>query len=172
MNRFDELMNKYFDNEITLEELNEFQKYLDDESNNNKFCEMKNVEDIISKMKLENAPQNISEKIMHSIISETPNRSKKKSSFPLFINFSFISLIFITLGFMVITLNSYEKKGNTLSIVNKIIIDSSSLLISLTSMLSNKHILVIGFVLSMALIINFFINIQGHRSFLKKINNT
>lgn len=167
MNTFDELLNKYLDNEITESELDELKNYLNDSVNNIKFLEMKNLENILSEIKTPNIGDNVSKNIMNNILNDkTVYHTNNK--FNLLINSFLILLLFLAVLFIFI----YMKPAHTYTIpqLTDVIKDASKLLIYFKDIITSKSIIIIGFILSLLLIVGYLFNYDSHKSFIKKIN--
>lgn len=167
MNTFDELLNKYLDNDITESELDELKNYLNDPINNIKFTEMKNLESILSDIKTPIISFNVSKNIMDNILKDKPVYHTN-SKFILLINSFLIFLLFLA----VLLIFMYMKPAHTDTIpqLTDIIKDASKLLIYFKDIITSKSIIIIGFILSLLLIVGYLFNYDSHKSFIKKIN--
>ena len=86
MNKFDELTNKYFDNDISQNELTELNEFLKDPNNELLFKATQNLESILRQGKNINAPEMIEEKFMNKIL----HHKTRTEVFPIFIASIFI----------------------------------------------------------------------------------
>lgn len=167
MNIFDELLNKYLDNEITESELDELKNYFNDPINSIKFTEMKNLESILSEIKTPTISENISKNIMNNILKDkTVYHTNNK--FILLINSFLIFLLFLAVLFIFMFMKPTHT--DTIPQLTDLIKDASKLLIYFKDIITNKSIIIIGFILSLLLIVGYLFNYDSHKSFIKKIN--
>lgn len=170
MNKFDELLNKYFDNEITNEGLNELNEFLKDDSNLEKFRAIQLFESSFKVYEYNKAPAGFTDKLMNKLIS-TKEVKSKKSYFLLFVDTVFVlllSYIFILLS----TNINWNNGSNNFSVEIKGIIDHVlNKALYAKNILSNKSFVLISSFASLVILLVLFFIINSHKEFKKKIES-
>lgn len=171
MNRVDELLNKYLDNELLPEELNEVQNLLLDEDNIKILKALQTVEFSVRKLDYDKAPIGITEKVMNKI-NALPSKYKTKGNyFALTISSIFIISIVVILIFLfgMISWTSADS-GLTTKVDDSIKIVKDNIPTFL-KIFENKSVMFFGSFFSLVLLLSAYFTFESHKSFKKKLES-
>lgn len=169
MNRFDELLNKYLDNDLSLDELNEFNILMNKSENQVKYKSIVFIESILKKMPVDSAPSLFTEKFM-SIINKPVSTKNKIDKFIFVISSLLITTIIGTIIFFMIYNQSNAAEGKlTLKFIS--IVKSFNIYSGLINkLIDNQVVFIIGLFSSFILLINFIFAYGSHKSLKEKID--
>ncbi|PJA96970.1 MAG: hypothetical protein CO129_03675 [Ignavibacteriales bacterium CG_4_9_14_3_um_filter_34_10] len=166
MNKFDELTNKYFDNDISQNELTELNEFLKDPNNELLFKATQNLESILRQGKNINAPEMIEEKFMNKIL----HHKTRTEVFPIFIASIFI-LSIVSVFVFVFSFTDFNTRQIEFSIKIEQFIRSMNISpISFSLFVKNKIVTIIGLSSSFFLLLSFLLSVVSHKAFKEKIN--
>jgi len=166
MNKFDELTNKYFDNDISQNELTELNEFLKDPNNELLFKATQNLESILRQGENINAPESIEEKFMNKIL----HHKTRTEVFPIFIASIFI-LSIVSVFVFVFSFTDFNTRQIEFSIKIEQFIRSMNISpISFSLFVKNKIVTIIGLSSSFFLLLSFLLSVVSHKAFKEKIN--
>jgi len=166
MNKFDELTNKYFDNDISQNELTELNEFLKDPNNELLFKATQNLESILRQGENINAPEMIEEKFMNKIL----HHKTRTEVFPIFIASIFI-LSIVSVFVFVFSFTDFNTRQIEFSIKIEQFIRSMNISpISFSLFVKNKIVTIIGLSSSFFLLLSFLLSVVSHKAFKEKIN--
>jgi hypothetical protein len=166
MNKFDELTNKYFDNDISQNELTELNEYLKNPNNELLFRATQNLEFVLKQGEYFHAPEMFREKFMDKILFH----KKKAEAFPIFISAIFILLILLVIVFAFLLADLNVGLFELSVKIERFFQNTDISSIRFSWFVKNKIVMIIGLSSSFFLLLNFFFSAIAHKSFKEKIN--
>jgi len=168
----DEILNKYIDGELEPFELAEVKNEI--EKNDEALARLKAlrlVDNSLKQMEVEQAPINLSEKVMKAI-SNASKAVKPK------ISYFFVTIISLfsvgVLGVIVAAFRSIDN-GNGQSTVTPYMDKTKDVigknLIEFQNFFSNKNVLLVVSVLTLILLITVYLTFEAHKNFKNKLNH-
>jgi hypothetical protein len=169
----DEILNKYLDGELSSEELRELNLLIEEDPDalttlkTHKF-----VDKTLSKIETESAPVGFTQRVMN-IISAASSVKSKKFYFFRFVVSLFALLISGTIFFIINNLPEPEPESQT----SLKIFDTASKFLnenlgSLSNLLNNNTLIMIGGILTIVLLISGYFVLESHKSFKQKLENS
>lgn len=171
MNRIDELLNKYIDNELEPNELEEVQNLLKQEDVIAKLKGLQSVDNSLRKMEYESAPGKFAEKFMNNLRTAKPSIKLSKNYYATTINVLFILLIVGILGFIFGTMDWTSSNQSVSTKINETIAGVKKGIPALLSLFQNKSVMFFGSFISIILLIGAYYSIEAHKAFKKKIDS-
>lgn len=169
MNRFDELLNKFLDNDLTSAELDEFNSLMNSSENQKKFNSIIEVESVIKKMPTDSAPLTFTEKLM-GMLNQSERKPVKVDKFILFVSSLFIVAIIGTIIYFVlhtnVNLDNSELSSKLNSLIKSIHVDNELI----NKLFNNYVVFFVGVASSIFLLFNFIFTLDSYKSFKEKIN--
>jgi len=170
MNKLDELMNKFLDNEITKDELEELNNLLKHDDHLEKFKALQLFESTIKSYEYEKAPFDFTDKLMKKI-----NSSKEVNSrINYFVYFMNAILVLLLAGIILLILantNWNLRDNNFTSEIKNITNHFVNKSFFAISILKNKSLAIISSFVSLIILITFYFTINSHKEFRKKIES-
>jgi len=167
---YDELINKYLDNELDPAELEQFSALLDrDEEAVKNLKAMKLVEQSVRKFEFENAPQDTTYNIMKKIAAAP---KAKRSNWFFWIVVSVFLLGIAVVSYVTIQQYQPPKEGigteKTVTAVKDFIGDQTK---TLSSVLKGSDVKLIGTVITLLLIISGYFILESHRNLKNRLKS-
>lgn len=173
----DELLNKYIDNELDSNELNELNQMISEKPGiTDELRSMKIVDNTLKEMELINAPEGITAKIMDAI-NRSAKTVKKKVPYLFYSVVTFFSIGILGLVGYGASLSTGESSAlsETINNTSKNILNETKLIDNsigfLSKILKSKDIYYIGIAIILLLLISAFIIIESHRQIKNKIEH-
>ena len=173
----DELLNKYIDNELDSNELNELNRLISEKPEmSDELRSMKIVDNTLKEMEIISAPEGITFKIMY-VIDRSAKTIRKQVPYLFYSVVTFFSIGILGLVGYAASLSKGESTTITETINkaskfipkgNKIIDNSIGFL---SAIFSSKDIYYIGIVLTLLLLISAYILIDSHKQIKNKIEH-
>jgi H+/Cl- antiporter ClcA len=167
---YDELINKYLDNELNPAELEQFSAMLDnDEEAVKNLKAMKLVEHSVRKIEFDDAPQNTTYNIMRKI-AVAPSAKRSNWFFWIVVSVFLLGIAIVSY----VTIQQYQppKEGigteKTVTAVKDFIGDQTK---SLSTIFKGSDVKLIGAVITLLLIITGYFVLESHRSFKNKLKS-
>lgn len=168
----DEMINKYLDNEMSDEEIKDFNEML--KSDNlalDKLKAARLVEQTITKVELSEAPAFITEKVM-SRVNKTYSVARQKPYFFYAMISVFLVAMIGTIGALALLVKNNAGNETELSFLNKIgaFLNSHFSFSGVVSVLESNNFLILGTALIAALFITAKFMVDSHKNFKHKFN--
>lgn len=170
MNKLDELMNKFLDNEITKDELEELNNLLKHDDHLEKFKALQLFESAIKSYEYEKAPFDFTDKLMKKINSSKEVKSRRNY----FVYFMNAILVLLLAGIILLILantNWNLRDNNFTSEIKNITNHFVNKSFFAISILKNKSLAIISSFVSLIILITFYFTINSHKEFRKKIES-
>lgn len=170
MNKLDELMNKFMDNEITKDELEELNNLLKHDDHLEKFKALQLFESTIKSYEYEKAPFDFTDKLMKKINSSKEVKSRRNY----FVYFMNAILVLLLAGIILLILantNWNLRDNNFTSEIKNITNHFVNKSFFAISILKNKSLAIISSFVSLIILITFYFTINSHKEFRKKIES-
>lgn len=166
----DEILNKYIDNELSESEIEELKIILsEDQKSLERLKALKFVDSTMKELKIENAPANITSRIM-SRIESISFVKKKNYSFFYWIIGIFSALLIGLFGFM-FSFASSETGDSGSKIMNNIISHIPSISIPFNLGINSNSVILIGASLTIILLITFYFLVVSHREIKNSLDS-
>lgn len=166
----DDLLNKYIDNELTSSELEEVEEILSVNPDElKKLKAQKMVDESLSKMKFDKAPEYISVSIMNKILGVSSVKNQK----PYFLYSMlgiFGAIISLLIGYLIYTMPETSNVADS-AFLDKFNLFISQSFSSVSFLSDSSNVIIIGISLTFLLIIGFFMMLNFQRHALSKLNN-
>ncbi|MFZ1290179.1 MAG: hypothetical protein WAR79_08810 [Melioribacteraceae bacterium] len=168
-NNFDELINKYLDNEIDSDELNTVNDLLKNNTEfKTKFITQKYIHENLNEIPLHSAPTNITELVMGKIISKLSIKTQK--------NYFFKGILAILLVFLFITLYFFFSLLGDLKIVQQTVsyIDYSKnyfqpIVTFFSKIIQNDIFRTLSGLLGLIILLSFYFSLNSFKDFKNRI---
>ncbi|MEG8947632.1 anti-sigma factor family protein [Rosettibacter firmus] len=167
--KIDELLNEYIDNTLNSEQINELNERLKtDELIRKKLEALRFVDDVLRKMEVYNAPENITEKIMYLINLKTHKIKQSTKNF-MISAISLLIILLITLCLIMIGIAGKELSTFSTELLSK---EFANKILWLIDRYKNNNLyLLISSSVLLTLISVFYLIIESHNIFKNKMKN-
>jgi len=170
MNRIDDLLNKYIDNEISQSELEEMQFLLKDESNVKKLKALQLVNTSLKKLESYSAPEAFTLKAMAALSNKFSKAKSKTNHYAEYLLSVLGLIIAATVLFILFSADWSSTDNSTSQQITKAMDVVKNNVPGILSFFKNKSVMTLGLSLSMIFLIIAYYSVEAHKSFKKRIS--
>ena len=168
----DEILNRYIDDELSTEELKQFNELLNqDEDAVNKLRSLKYVNSTLKEFEPDKAPANITARVMSKLgaISKAAKQTK------VFFNVVLSAFSVVTVSVVVYLLSLIKFAGNSSSFIDGVFNDAEKVISEITSLLSNlinsEGVVFMGIFLTAVLLVTGYFVFESHKKFKDELKS-
>ncbi len=172
INKNDELLNKYIDNDFNSQELEEINSALQLDPNLVKHLKAyKVVDQSLKAIEVEKAPDEITDKVMKLVFASVKNVKPKARAFIASVSSIFALIIIVTFSFAVSMIPKNMKTVDVTPITNSVKQQLNSALGTVNQFFSNSTVMIIGAFISLLLLTFVYYTLESHKNFKNKLNS-
>jgi hypothetical protein len=165
-----EIINKYIDNELTIKEIEETNKLINNDSDFKKnITTQKYVHETLYQIPLKSAPQGFTNLVMNKILNRISEKYKKNYFFRLVIAI-FGVLLIVTLFFFFYFFTDLAFVQSSYKVVNNYTSQLLPIFNSITQLVKTDIFKIVTGMVSFIFFLGFYFNLNFHNNFKKQIN--
>ncbi|OGU55879.1 MAG: hypothetical protein A2V66_18120 [Ignavibacteria bacterium RBG_13_36_8] len=167
----DEILNKFVDEELSVEELNELKELIaQDEEALRLLKAHKFADRILHKLSVTPAPKNFTERVMDKIYLLMPAKPRKNHFFYGVIGTFILGIVGVFVYIFSLPASEPDSSSKTVSIINEAQEFIGKNVGRFSSFLSNDTILIVGSFLTFILLLGGYFMVSSHKSFKQNID--